>query len=107
MNTKKMFGLTAGLVIASLGTYKLLAGKEPAKYSEKWFSITSDDVLKAERDVVRKHYRSLGSDYSAAIMLECLLQKFDSVLSKRAWNGEIPRCPNYPREHGHNLFKPD
>lgn len=108
MNAKKIFGLAAGLVIASLGTYyKLLTGKEPAKYSDKWFSITSDDVLKAEREEVRKLFRSSGSDYSAAILLERLLQKFDSVLNKRAWNGEIPRCPTYPREHGHNLFKPD
>lgn len=107
MNAKKMFGLAAGLVIASLGTYKMLAGKEPAKYSEKWFSVASIDLLKSEREVVRKQYLSSGSNYSAAIMLERLLQKFDSVLSKRAWNGEIPRCPNYPREHGHNLFKPD
>lgn len=92
---------------SNLRLYKLLAGKGPKKYSEKWFSVASIDLLKSEREVVRKHYRSLGSDYSAAIMLEHLLQKFDSVLSKRAWNGEIPRCPNYPREHGHNLFKPD
>lgn len=92
---------------SNLRLYKLLAGKGPKKYSEKWFSVASIDLLKSEREVVRKHYRSLGSDYSAAIILEHLLQKFDSVLSKRAWNGEIPRCPNYPREHGHNLFKPD
>lgn len=92
---------------SNLRLYKLLAGKGPKKYSEKWFSVASIDLLKSEREVVRKHYRSLGSDYSTAIMLERLLQKFDSVLSKRAWYGEIPRCPNYPREHGHNLFKPD
>ena len=46
MNVKKTLGIGIGAVIAGLGAYKYFTGKEPQKYSNKWFDTVSDEVLK-------------------------------------------------------------
>ena len=93
MNVKKTLGIGIGVVIAGLGAYKYFTGKEPQKYSNKWFDTVSDEVLKTEREVVRKQFCSAGDDFSLAVRLENLLRVFDSVLSKRAWGDETPHGP--------------
>ena len=107
MNVKKTLGIGIGAVIAGLGAYKYFTGTEPQKYSNKWFDTVSDEVLKTEREVVRKQFCSAGDDFSLAVRLENLLRVFDSVLSKRAWGDETPHGPGYHREHGYNLYKDD
>ena len=107
MNVKKAFGIGIGAVITMLGAYKYFTRKEPQKYSSKWFDTVSDEVLKSEREVVRKQFCSAGDDFSLAVKLESLLRVFDAVLSKRAWGDEIPHGPGYHREHGYNLYKDD
>lgn len=107
MSAKKIIGIGVGIVATGLGVYKLLSGKESQKYSSKWFDTASDEVLNAEREIVRKQYCSAGDDFSLAVRLQKLLHRFDSVLIKRAWGDEIPHGPGYHREHGYNLFKED
>ena len=46
MNVKKTLGIGIVAVIAVLGAYKYFTGKEPQKYSKKWFDTVSDEVLK-------------------------------------------------------------
>lgn len=107
---KKEFIIIAGAVgtiLTSIGLSKLAGSVEPRKYSSEWFDSVSDDVLNAEREIVRKQYCSSGDNFSMAIQLQNLLNIFDSVLSKRAWAGKIPQVPSYSREHGHSLYKPD
>lgn len=98
---------TVGTILTGIGLSKIAGSLEPRKYSSKWFESVSDDVLKSEREIVRKQYCSSGNNFSMAVQLQNLLNRFDSVLSKRAWAGKIPQSPSYPREHGHNLYKPD
>ena len=107
MNAKKIIGIGVGVGIATtgIGIYKLLSEKEPQKYSSKWFDTVSDEILNVEREIVRKQYCSAGDDFSSAVVLQKLLYRFDCVLSKRLWGGEIPHYPSYHREHGYNLFK--
>jgi len=45
MNAKKIIGLGVGIATAGYGEYKLLSGKEPQKYSSKWFDTVSNEVL--------------------------------------------------------------
>ena len=97
--------ITAGL--AGLGLYKALGGGKIEKYSSKWFDTVSNEVLNAEREVVRKEFCASGNNFSKAVRLENLLRLFDKVISSRAWDGKTPQAPSYPREHGHNLYKPD
>ncbi len=107
MSITRKVGIGVGLVTMGLGVYKLLSGKEPRKYSDRWFETVTDDVLNVEQEIVRKQYCSAGDDFSLAVSLEGLLRRFDSTLSKRAWGDKIPHGPNYCREHGYNLFKGD
>lgn len=97
--------ITAGL--AGFGLYKGFGGGKIKKYSTKWFDTVSNEVLNVEREIVRKEYCASGDDFSKAVRLENLLRLFDKVISNRAWNGKTPHAPSYPREHGHNLYKPD
>lgn len=98
---------TVGTILTGIGLSKIAGSLEPRKYSGKWFDSVSDDVLKAEREIVRKQYCSSGNNFSMAVQLQNLLNRFDSVLSQRAWAEKTPQPPSYPREHGHNLYKPD
>ena len=84
MNAKKIIGIGVGIAATGYGAYKLLSGKEPQKYSSKWFDTVSDEVLNAEREAVRKQYCTAGDDFSLAVSLQNLLNRFDNVLSKRA-----------------------
>lgn len=111
MNKKVISTATVCVVAVAagigLGIYKALGGKSPQQYSSKWFKTMSDEVLNAEREIVREKWCSSGNDSYMATMLEKLLHLFDSELSKRAWGDEIPHGPSYHKEHGYNLFKKD
>lgn len=107
MNVKKIIELGVGIVATSYGAYKLLSSRETQKYSNKWFDKVSDEVLNAEREVIRKQYCSAGDDFSLAVSLQNLLNRFDNVLSRRVWGDKIPGGSGYHREHGYNLFKSD
>ena len=97
---------TVGAGLLGLGFLKR-CGRAPRKYSSKWFSTISDEALKAEREIVRQEYAASGEDHLRAVHFQNLLFLIDSVLSKRAWNGEKPRGPIYHREDGYNLYRPD
>lgn len=88
---------TVGAILTGIGLSKIAGSIKPQKYSSKWFDSVSDDVLKTEREIVRKQYCSSGDNFSLAVQLQNLLNTFDSVLSKRAWEGKIPKSPSYPR----------
>lgn len=107
MDIKKITKIGIGVATIGFGAYKLFSGREPEKYSKKWFETVSDEELNNERENVRQQYCSAGDNFSSAINLQNLLRRFDSVLSERAWGDETPRSPSYPREHGHNLYKND
>ena len=110
MNKKVTKIATVCVAVATgvgLGIYKALGEKKPQKYSSKWFKTMPDEVLNAEREIVREKRCSSGNDSYMATMLENLLRLFDSELNKRAWGDEIPHGPSYRREHGYNLFKKD
>lgn len=86
-----------------------MSDKYPQKYSQKWFDITPDDILKSEREIVRKQFVTAGKsqDRLLAVRLQNLLYLFDRTLNERAWGDEIPHGPSYHREHGYNLYKDD
>ncbi|MCQ2017136.1 hypothetical protein [Clostridium butyricum] len=107
MNVKKTIGTIIGVSIAGYGLFKMLSDGEIPKYSSKWFESASDEVLKIEREVVRQQYCSAGNDYRLAIISEKLLKLFDSVLSKRAWNGHTDYGYPVHREHGWYLSNDD
>ena len=44
---KKIIGIGIGIAATCYGAYKLLSGKDPQKYSSKWFDTVSDEVLNA------------------------------------------------------------
>ena len=96
---------TIGVILAGIGISKL-AVTEPPKYSTKWFEKASDKLLDTEREIVRKQYCSSGDNFSLAIQLENLLHRFDSVMSKRAWDGKEIGFPVH-REHGWYLQNDD
>ena len=105
MKAKNIIGLISLACVSSFIIYKGCNHFNPPKYSTRWFDTIPDKVLNAEREAVRKQYCMSGSTPSKADHLQNLLNYFDSVISKRAWNGETPRCPTYSREHGRSLYK--
>ena len=107
MDKKKIALTTVGIAVTGLGVLYLISGMEPQMYSGKWFDTISDELLKEERENIRKKFCSAGSDYDLAGRLQKLLWRFDKEISKRAWAGEVPTGPSYHREHGFNLYKPD
>ena len=106
MNIKKVVGISVSTIAAGIGIYKLVTGGEPEKYSSKWFENASDELLKAEREVVRKKYCASGDDFSVAVHWERLLHYFDKVISKRAWAGKEYGFP-VRSEHGWHLPSDD
>ena len=97
---------TVGTVLLGLGFLKWCR-RDPETYSSEWFSAISDEALKAEREIVRKEYAASGEDHLRAVYFQNLLFLIDSVLGKRAWNGEKPSGVSYHREDGYNLYRPD
>lgn len=79
----------------------------PPKYSRSWIQSLTDEQWGIEREIVRKNScNSMLSD-SEITYWERLRHLFDEVMSERKWAGRTPTAPSYPREHGHNLYKPD
>jgi len=107
MNVKKAIVAVAGFIITGYGLLKILSDEGSRKYSNKWYEAASDDVLKREREMVRKQYCAAGDNYSLAVRLEKLLQRLDSELSNRAWNGRTDYGYPKHREHGWYLTNDD
>lgn len=76
-------------------------------YSSNWFTKTTDEELKLEREKVRLAYCSSGDDLNKACRLQNLLWRFDNEMSKRDWRNEIPHGPSIHREHGWYLPNED
>lgn len=74
------------------------------KYSNKFFRNASDDELSIEREKVRLKRNSSYDDYDKYYNL---LNKFDNVISKRAWGDEEPKASSYHSEHGRYLSEDD
>ena len=99
------FGTAVGIVLTGLGISEAI-NAEPQKYSSKWFTNASDELLDTEREVVRKQFCSAGEDLPLAVRSENLLHTFDKVMSERAWDGKEPGFPVH-REHGWYLPNDD
>ena len=105
---KKDFYFTlasAGLTLTGFGVVKVL-GSEPQKYSSNWFKKATDKVLETERELIRQQYCSSGDNFSLSCYLQNLLNRFDKVMSERAWDGKKPEFPVH-REHGWYLPNDD
>ena len=61
MDRKKIVGIGAGVGVAAFGIYKLLTGKDPQKYSDKWFDTVSPMkyITDQGRPVTLCHYPML------------------------------------------------
>ena len=77
-------------------------------YSDKFFRNASDDELEIEREreKVRLKRNSSYDDVEYDKYYN-LLNKFDNVMSKRAWGEEEPTAPSYHSEHGWYLPEDD
>lgn len=106
MDAKKMIGAAIGVAIAGYEVYRI-GTEKTQKYSSRWFDTVSDAVLNEEREVVRKKYCFSGNDFDLAVRLEKLLHRFDSVLSKRAWNESTDYKFPVRSEHGWYLPSDD
>lgn len=87
-----------GITLVGSGISKVIK-HEPQKYSSRWFAQASDELLNAEREVVRQQYCSSGDNFRLASYLENLLRHFDFVIYNRTNNGTETGFP-VPREHG-------
>lgn len=79
----------------------------PEKYSRDWIKGLSDSEWEIEREIVRKNSCNSNLSIPEITRWERIRHLFDEVMSERKWNGRTPTAPSYPREHGHNLYKPD
>jgi hypothetical protein len=99
--------ISIGAVATVFGLVKVLSGKTPSRYSEKWFEVLPDDELASEREKVRKAFCTAGKDLVQAIRLENLLGMFDKEMSRRAWSGHSEYEFPVHREHGWYLSGKD
>ena len=74
---------------------------------ERWFKKAPLDELKTVRDNVHSEYmkHTINDEYRESLWN--LLPRLDKKIREIEWAGKIPSSPSYPREHGHNLYKPD
>ena len=110
MHAGRIVKWAAGIVATGLGIFglaKAYGGAKPQEYSDKWFDTVSDEVLDAEREVVRQKYCAVGGDFSLGVALQNLLRRFDSEMNKRACGGEKSHAPSVHREHGWYLPNDD
>lgn len=107
MDVKKVVVFGIGIIATGIGIAKITAGKEPAKFSAKWFESLSDADLNTEREIIRKAFGSSGDDFNMATRLQNLLGLFDKELSKRAWGGRTDYGFPVHREHGWHLPSKD
>lgn len=100
--------LTVTSIIGAIGTVVLGAKCYwDATASERWFENASLDELKAKRNDIHSEYMQHTINDEYRLSLSSLLPKFDRRISELQWGGKTPTAPSYPREHGHNLYKPD
>jgi len=96
-------------VLAGAVVYYLNSKDDSGNYSDSFFRNATDEELATEREKVRVEYANSGltnkSDEEVD-RLYWLLNKFDNVMSKRAWNGEEPTGPVHT-EHGWYLSEDD
>lgn len=106
-------GIAIGIASAVTGMIAIIAksmsestDKENYKYSDNFFRNASDDELEIERERVRLK-RNVSYDDAEYDKYYNLLNKFDNVISKRAWGDEEPTAPSYHSEHGYYLPEDD
>ena len=102
----KGFVAIAGLMIAGK-LIKKVVNMPPPKYSIPWIRGLSDDEWAREREIVRQKSCDSSLSLGAITEWENLRNLFDKIKSEKDWAGRTPAAPSYPREHGHNLYKPD
>lgn len=74
---------------------------------DRWFDKASLTDLKTARDKIHKEYLKHTVNDGYRESLQNLLPKFDKRIDELQWAGRKFTAPSYPREHGHNLYKPD
>lgn len=105
-------GLVIGAVSSTAGVLEVIAkvnkdsSKDDLEYSNKFFRNASDNELEIEREKVRQK-RNNSYDDEEYDKYYNLLNKFDNVMSKRAWGEEEPTAPSYHSEHGWYLPEDD
>ena len=103
----KVFMYLGGLLCGGYALYKVLSGKEPAKYSLRWIENLTNDEWEKEREILQEKFRNPQNDSTTKDVCGRLLDLFDKVKSKRDWNGQTPRGQTYHREHGGIAKKED
>ena len=73
-----------------------------------WLEKQTLDQLYTERDnVFNNYYRNIDYPIETREKFEYVLELLDKRISKMESTGKPSGFSSYPREHGHNLFKPD
>lgn len=74
---------------------------------DRWFDKASLPELQDARNKIHDEYlkHTVNDEYRESLWN--MLPKFDKRISELKWAGRTPTAPSYPREHGHNLYKPD
>ena len=105
---KKVLGIGVASAIAGVLAVIVKANKDASDltYSDKFFRNASDDELEIEREKVRLKRNSSYDDVEYDKYYN-LLNKFDNVMSKRAWGDKEPTAPSYHSEHGWYLPEDD
>lgn len=96
-------GIIGGVVLCFFGVKLYL--KRPSL--EKFLKKSSLPELRDTRAKVHTEYLNYPKNDQYRNDLWDTLSILDKEISKREWNGKTPTGPSYPREHGHNLYKPD
>jgi len=104
---KKKNLLLGGLAIGGAGLCLLFGIKHPKAYTRKWIEGLSDIEWTKEREKVQTMLLDPTLDVDFREKCRKVLLIFDRVKSARDWAGQNPCAPSYPREHGHNLWKPE
>lgn len=100
--------LLIGLVgiISSIIAIILKTGKDDSGYNNSFFMNASDEELKREREKVRIIRNTTYDDVEYEKYYN-LLNKFDRVISKRAWGDKTQMATSYSTEHGWYLSEDD
>ena len=94
-------------IAAGVDAIRRLLNMPPEKYSREWIQSLTDEQWGVEREIVRINSCNSSLSDSEITRWERIRHLFDEVWSERKWAGRKPTAPSYPREHGHNLYKPD
>ena len=96
-------GVIGGLILCFFGVKIYLKRPSLARF----LNDSSIDMIRSKRDEVHNEYLSYTKNDNYRNGLYKLLEVLDTEIRKRECAGKVPSPPSYPREHGHNLYKPD